>query len=417
MSMSSLNDECNRWSALILASHTIFNSNSDLSIEDQSGSSPTALLSLGGVPVLDHWLRCFKLAGITNIFVVSNTSYHPYIVEWALTRGILAGNILKVDQNILKASENVCENASEFFDQVAKDSDLHAALRQGILKLTDQNLVIVRGNTLFQSDFDLRNLLSDVPIDSGVGVYSNYCNAQVMNEQSARTGNDTDILEFETSESSKSDNIEISKTNRNFLALTAYRGASISNILEYCESSKKENQDHHKDLLSRLLHQTVEKGTNISVRSVNNIFNITNITDYNLTDKYFHFLLKKHQETLPSTVTQHCPARVGLMGNPSDGFGGKTLSFLIQNFSAQVTITQNKKNDEDEEKRENGENGETEENREDGNKERKVGNSRGSNNCRDVTLVPHPVFDPSTFGGMSQLQLHTINKVSLVVPY
>ncbi len=31
-------------------------------------------------------------------------------------------------------------------------------------------------------------------------------------------------------------------------------------------------------------------------------------------------------------------ARVGLMGNPSDGFGGKTISCLIKNFGAQVTV-------------------------------------------------------------------------------
>jgi hypothetical protein len=31
------------------------------------------------------------------------------------------------------------------------------------------------------------------------------------------------------------------------------------------------------------------------------------------------------EDTLPATVTESCPARVGLMGNPSDGFHGKTL--------------------------------------------------------------------------------------------
>ena len=37
-------------------------------------------------------------------------------------------------------------------------------------------------------------------------------------------------------------------------------------------------------------------------------------------------------------VEEVCYARVGLMGNPSDGFEGKTLSFLLNNFSARVTI-------------------------------------------------------------------------------
>lgn len=33
-----------------------------------------------------------------------------------------------------------------------------------------------------------------------------------------------------------------------------------------------------------------------------------------------------------------CEARVGLMGNPSDGFQGKTLSFLVGNFRAEVEV-------------------------------------------------------------------------------
>jgi hypothetical protein len=40
------------------------------------------------------------------------------------------------------------------------------------------------------------------------------------------------------------------------------------------------------------------------------------------------------------TVIEKCHARIGLMGNPSDGFGGKTLSCLISNFEATVTITE-----------------------------------------------------------------------------
>ena len=38
------------------------------------------------------------------------------------------------------------------------------------------------------------------------------------------------------------------------------------------------------------------------------------------------------------SVRETCYARVGLMGNPSDGFGGKTIAFLIKNFFAEVTI-------------------------------------------------------------------------------
>jgi glucuronokinase len=34
---------------------------------------------------------------------------------------------------------------------------------------------------------------------------------------------------------------------------------------------------------------------------------------------------------------------LGLFGNPSDGFHGKTVSMLIGNFAAKVTLTPSKK--------------------------------------------------------------------------
>ena len=37
---------------------------------------------------------------------------------------------------------------------------------------------------------------------------------------------------------------------------------------------------------------------------------------------------------------EKCYARLGLIGNPSDGYGGKTLSVVCKNFFAEVTLTQ-----------------------------------------------------------------------------
>ncbi len=40
------------------------------------------------------------------------------------------------------------------------------------------------------------------------------------------------------------------------------------------------------------------------------------------------------------SVTQRCYARIGLIGNPSDGYGGKTLSAICKNFYAEVTLNE-----------------------------------------------------------------------------
>ena len=39
------------------------------------------------------------------------------------------------------------------------------------------------------------------------------------------------------------------------------------------------------------------------------------------------------------TVRHTCPARVGLLGNPSDGYNGQTISFLVDKFAAEVGET------------------------------------------------------------------------------
>ncbi|MGM0494553.1 MAG: mevalonate kinase family protein [Armatimonadota bacterium] len=56
-------------------------------------------------------------------------------------------------------------------------------------------------------------------------------------------------------------------------------------------------------------------------------------------------------------------SRVGLMGNPSDGFGGKTIACLIQNFGAQVTVRES----------------------------------------QTLEIVRHPIYDPLSFRSLSHL--------------
>ena len=38
-------------------------------------------------------------------------------------------------------------------------------------------------------------------------------------------------------------------------------------------------------------------------------------------------------------ITHRAYARVGLLGNPSDGYFGKCISVSVQNFFAEVTLT------------------------------------------------------------------------------
>ena len=73
---------------------------------------------------------------------------------------------------------------------------------------------------------------------------------------------------------------------------------------------------------------------------------------------------------LSRTADAHAPivcranARVGVMGNPSDGFFGKTISMSIDNFWAEVRVWP----------------------------------------TRRLCILPHPLYDPSDFGGLADLR-------------
>ncbi len=45
-----------------------------------------------------------------------------------------------------------------------------------------------------------------------------------------------------------------------------------------------------------------------------------------------------HPESMSSEIVSRSFARAGLMGNPSDGYGGKAVAFSVRNFQATVTL-------------------------------------------------------------------------------
>jgi galactokinase/mevalonate kinase-like predicted kinase len=73
-----------------------------------------------------------------------------------------------------------------------------------------------------------------------------------------------------------------------------------------------------------------------------------------------------------TTITARGYARVGVLGNPSDGYHGKTLSVTIENFSAQAQLQPN-----------------------------------ADPSDSSITLVPHPIFDCQRF--LNAAQLSTIS--------
>ncbi|GAA5815661.1 hypothetical protein MFLAVUS_009174 [Mucor flavus] len=98
------------------------------------------------------------------------------------------------------------------------------------------------------------------------------------------------------------------------------------------------------------------------------LFSYINNWVYSLDHKLVLRSKKLEIQTNPIHIKSY--ARVGLMGNPSDGFFGKTMSLLISNFWAEVTL---------------------------------IPNDPTQGALEAITILPNPVSDPHKFSCMASL--------------
>jgi glucuronokinase len=334
-----------RWSAVVLAS-----CNQEPTVNNDIPSSrevvnlsrvPYSLYPVGEIPAIDHLLKSFRLAGIMEVFVVTNECFHAQFVEWAITRGLPASNIVQSKES-------------------NKEINLSSLLRERENGLKEKDLLVVAGDVVLSDDFNLSTFLSSIPLDHNGVVYST---------------KDLVITDIKTSLSSLSD---LSP------ALYAFGNKFIPYLCDYFKSIQNVSTDE-KDIEKLLNDNVFCRNLQIVTHKVLNRFNVANPEEYEKALQYHSTILQEKLASLPIIVTEQCSARIGLMGNPSDGFNGKTLSFLIKNFNATVTI-----------------------------KENDLGNDTASSSSsirrRQVTIIPHPILDPSSFVTIDQLQLHTIYK-------
>jgi molybdopterin-guanine dinucleotide biosynthesis protein A len=354
-----------RWCAIVLADESGSSISRDI-LSDRTIQhegildTPNALLRIGGIPLLDHWLQWFSKACIRNVIIVGNDQNYSKLLEWATTRGLPSSKIVKSE------SVNLGTNSFCGLNQILNDERM---------EILSQNLLFVSCDALFHSDFKLRNYLAELPSAGGV-LYDEFLSTK-QNEISCLTASDS-IIRSELMKGK----YETPNTGDKQICLNAYayRRVVVPDVLEYFK--RKDSLSESNDPQNLFNWMIKKKNMEATVHKSDGIFNMQTLLGYKAALSHYSAFLAKTISSLPPSVTHRCPARVGLMGNPSDGFKGKTLSFLISNFEATVTIRENLM---------------------DGSGEQ----------CRAVTLVPHPVLDPGSFCDIAHLQLHTINKVSL----
>ncbi|CAJ1457786.1 unnamed protein product, partial [Effrenium voratum] len=324
-----------------------------------------ALLPVAGKPMLDHWWEyLFQNRLISDIFLVSNALKYKHFERWATAKGIAVSRVV-----------NSGATAVEKGRGVLRDVELGLRRAQQVLgQIDSRDVVVFAGDTLFFKDFDLQRIL-DFHFYKGGSLMLYYGRRDADN--TAERG----MCEVDVQTSKVVSFVEKPAPGQ--------RGSDFPFVspLFYILEPKawKKIPEFNSQLLTRSCSLTSLAGggsfsfgrfVQYAVGEMKlpfwgmrmpGAFHLigasTGLEEYRQLDRTFSSMSRGQDGLAPGRIRTKTYARVGLMGNPSDGFNGKTLSVTIRNFWASVELWES----------------------------------------QQLRLLPHPLFDPSTFSGLADL--------------
>ncbi|RHZ49007.1 hypothetical protein Glove_535g19 [Diversispora epigaea] len=284
---------------------------------------PKPLLPISGKPALNWVIEELKDKITGDIFIITNAHNYPKYLRWA-------NSILGSKFHIINNGETNCDDNKNFMSDIV-------LVKQ--IKSLNNITIIIQAELLIDpinDNYFINLLFDDIKNNKFI-----FCNHLMSSE--------TLLLM----------NLPNMKHNINFnisnLLACVFLPNSLSLIEQYLLSIKDSTlkYDENNNLFMNFLQFMINHNHDAKLINLLNISFLfrwlnpsLNLSDYlstfhkslNLKQNY-SLNLFSHQ-TIPIITRSY--ARIGLMGNPSDGFYGKTISFLISNFFTDVTLIPNK---------------------------------------------------------------------------
>ncbi|XP_056330390.1 uncharacterized protein LOC130242336 [Danio aesculapii] len=306
---------------------------------------PKALLpGVGGKKILDFWWEAVNTRQLfSEVYLVTNADKYKHYERWATANDFPVENVVN-------------DGSTTLDDRLGAVADVELAIRSR--QLQDDIMVIAGDMLCSDQNFDI---------------------AQVIRFFRSKPGELAIYYELESGEKSYSRGIvEVCpNTHRvtRFLekpqeGVTASRLASV---VFYCLRKESltyisEFLNKHPDVKDRTFGKFWEWLVNeekvpvygMKLPTGFQLIGQVGLSDYT---KWLAHYSSKQQLSPSKPITCRSYARVGLMGNPSDGFNGKTIAMSISNFWAEVTLIES----------------------------------------QTLVLLPHPLNDPTEFGGLQDL--------------
>uniref|UniRef100_A0A671RJ40 Glucuronokinase with putative uridyl pyrophosphorylase n=1 Tax=Sinocyclocheilus anshuiensis TaxID=1608454 RepID=A0A671RJ40_9TELE len=301
---------------------------------------PKALLpGVGGKKILDFWWETVNTRQLfSEVYLVTNADKYKHYERWATANYFPVENVVN-------------DGSTTLDDRLGAVADLELAIRSR--QLQDDIMVIAGDMLCADQNFDI---------------------AQVIRFFRSKPGELAIYYELESGEKSYTRGI-VEVWVMRFLekpqeGITASRLASV---VFYC--LRKESLPYisefliqHPDVNDRtfgkfwewLINEEKVPVYGMKLPTGFQLIGQVGLSDYT---KWLAHYSSKQPLSPSKPITCRSYARVGLMGNPSDGFNGKTIAMSIANFWAEVTLIES----------------------------------------QTLVLLPHPLNDPTEFGSLQDL--------------
>lgn len=317
---------------------------------------PKALLPIaGGKRVLDYWWGAIeKLRQINDVYLVTNAKHFKHYERWATARGIPVSHVVNDGSTLRSNSLGACR-------------DLLLGLnRAKWFKDSSREVMVIAGDSLFHREFDLSAILTESHVVSGDSLVVSY-----------RLGPDEDassrgVVEVDPSSRRVTRFVEKPKNYDTLKGVAAcplfyiLQPQVVSQLPQFCGEVSATNVKPSLGLFMEWAVNTKELPVySMRMPGVFRLIGNAGLKEYlDLVERFERVDSPSWAVSVGrGTITTKARARVGLFGNPSDGYNGKTIALTISNFWASATVAPSDR----------------------------------------LTLIPHPLFDPCDFGSLGDL--------------
>lgn len=309
---------------------------------------PKALLpGVGGKRILDSWWELIKNRQIFDkVFLVTNADKIKHFERWATASDFPVQNIIN-------------DGTTSRETRIGAIADLQLCLK--VKKIRNQSIMVIAGDILFQDQkFDLAQVTNfhGTKSDGDLAIYYELGDDEKIEsrgiiEVCPFTNRIVRFLEKPNPDETSSRNASV--------PFYCFRPDNLARIDEYLSKFPGRNDLCFGDLLSWLVNDKDHLIYAMKLPTGFQLIGQTTLEDYDSWIQYF--TQQEKSDGFTKRISKRAYARVGLVGNPSDGFFGKTISMSIKNFWAEVTIAESNK----------------------------------------LVLIPHPLCDPTEFGSLTDL--------------